>query len=152
MNPVDMLKRRGAHGVLESTMTASKHIPPGFPALVPYLTVDDPAKLVAFAKTAFGAEEIKDQRAEHPAGNLVHAALCIEGCVIETGRASGEWKALPVAIHLYVRDVDTTHDRAVKAGGISLHGVKEMDYGERACAIRDPCGNTWYVATYIART
>ena len=68
-------------------MVSGKHIPPGFPALVPYLTVDEPERLVAFAKGAFRAEEIEDQHAEHPAGKVVHAALRVEGCVIETGRA-----------------------------------------------------------------
>ena len=132
-------------------MVSGKHIPPGFPALVPYLTVDEPERLVAFAKGAFHAEEIEDQHAKHPAGKVVHAALRVEGCVIETGRASVEWKAMPGAIHLYVRDVDAVYDRALKAGGVSLHGVKEMDYGERACAVRDPCGNLWYIATFTGR-
>ncbi len=133
-------------------MPPAKHIPIGFPALVPYITVDDPAKLVAFAKAAFGAEEMKDQHWEHPAGKIIHTALRVEGCVIETGRASAEWKAMPVAIHLYVRDVDATYDRALKAGGVSLHGVKEMEYDERACAVRDPCGNNWYIATHTGRS
>jgi uncharacterized glyoxalase superfamily protein PhnB len=132
-------------------MLSSKHVPPGFPALVPYLTVDDPARLIAFVKVAFGAEELKDQHWEHPAGKVIHAALRVEGCVIETGRASTEWEAMPVAIHLWVRDVDATYERAVKAGGVSLHGVKEMEYEERACAVRDPCGNNWYIATHTGQ-
>ena len=90
------------------TMPSSKHIPPAFPALVPYMTVDDPARLIAFVKGAFGAEEMKEQHWEHPAGKTIHAALRVEGCVIETGRASAEWMAMPVAIHVYVRDVDAT--------------------------------------------
>jgi len=129
-------------------MVSRKHIPPGFPALVPYLTVDEPERLVAFAKGAFRAEEIEDQHVEHPAGKVVHTALRVEGCAIETGRASVEWKAMPGAIHLYVRDEDVVYDRAIKADWVSLHGVKEMDYGERACAVRDPCGNLWYIATF----
>jgi len=135
----------------DGTMLSSRHVPPGFPALVPYLTVDDPARLIAFVKGAFAAEELKDQHWEHPAGKVIHAALRVEGCVIETGRASTEWGAMPVAIHLWVRDVDATYERAVKAGGVSLHGVKEMEYEERACAVRDPCGNNWYIATHTGQ-
>lgn len=129
-------------------MSSNKHVPAGFPALVPYLTVDDPTKLIAFLKGAFGAEELKEQHWEYPAGKIIHTALRVEGCVIETGRASPEWKAMPVAIHLYVHDVHATYDRALEAGGVSLHGVKEMEYDERACAVRDPCGNHWYIATH----
>ena len=135
----------------DGTMPSNNHIPPGYTALVPYLTVDEPDKLIAFVKGAFGAEEMKEQHWEHPAGKIIHAALRVEGCVIETGRASAEWKAMPVAIHLYVRDVNATYERALKAGGVSLHGVKVMEYDERACAVRDPCGNHWYIATYTGR-
>lgn len=133
-------------------MPSDKHIPPDYPALVPYVTVDEPDKLIAFAKDAFGADELKEQHWEHPAGKIIHAALRIEGCVIETGRASPEWKAMPVAIHLYVRDVETAYEWALKAGGVSLHGVKNMEYEERACAVRDPCGNHWYIATYTGQS
>src|SRR5437879_11732278 len=94
---------------------------------------------------------MKEQRWEHPAGKVIHSALRVEGCVIETGRASAEWKAMPAEIHLYVRDVDRTYDRSLKAGGVSLHGVKEMEYDERACAVRDACGNNWYIATHTRR-
>lgn len=130
----------------------TKHIPPGFPALVPYLTVDDPAKVIAFAKGTFGAEEVREQHWEHPTGKIIHAALRVEGCIVETGRASVEWKSMPVAIHLWVRDVDATYERALKAGGVSLHAVKEMEYNERACAVQDPCGNHWYIATHTGQS
>ncbi len=132
-------------------MASAKHIPPAYPALAPYLTVDEPDQLIAFVKGAFGAEELQDQHWEHPAGKIVHAALRVEGCVIETGRASAEWKAMPAAIHLYVRDVEAAYDRALKAGGVTLHGVKDMEYEERACAVRDPCGNFWYIATHTGQ-
>jgi uncharacterized glyoxalase superfamily protein PhnB len=134
------------------TTKPPEHIRPGFIALTPYLTVDDPDKLVAFVKAAFGAEEMKDQRHDGPGGKTMHAALRVEGCIIETGRASAEWKALPVAIHLYVRDVDTAYARALKAGGVSLHDVRDMEYEERAAAVRDPCGNDWYIATYTGQS
>jgi uncharacterized glyoxalase superfamily protein PhnB len=137
-------------------MPTDEHIPLGFPALVPYLTVDDPDRLVAFLKSAFRAEEMKEQRWEHPAGKVIHTALRVEGSVLEVGRASREWKAMPVALHLYVRDVDAAFDRALKAGGVDIgqgqyRGVKDMEYDERACAVRDPCGNHWYIATHTGR-
>jgi PhnB protein len=133
-------------------MVSDKHIPLGFPALVPYFTVDEPDKFIAFLKGALGAEEMKDQRWEHPAGEVIHSALRVEGCVVETGRASAEWPAMPLAIHLYVRDVDATYKRALKAGGVSLHEPREMEYDERACAVRDPSGNNWYIATHTGRS
>jgi len=55
---------------------------------------------------------------------------------------------MPTALHLYVRDADSAYARALKVGGVSLHDVREMEYGERAAAVQDPCGNHWYIATY----
>jgi len=130
------------------TLTVKSHIPPGFPAVTPFITVEDPGQFTEFARAAFGAEELREQRGTTDDGKVMHAAFRIEGCVIEAGRASGQWKAMPAALHLYVRDVDSAYARALKAGGVSLHQVREMDYGERAAAVQDPFGNHWYVATY----
>ncbi len=131
-----------------STAKSLAYVPPGFPAVTPFLTVEDPDLLVAFAKAAFGAEELREQRGTTDDGKTMHAAFRIEGCIIEAGRASGQWKAMPTALHLYVRDADSAYSRALKAGGVSLHEVREMDYDERAAAVQDPCGNHWYIATY----
>src|SRR5213593_4580971 len=139
---------------LRSLMPAKKrssHVPPGFNAVTLYLTVEAPDKLVSFAEVAFGAKELKKERAVDPNGKLMHAALRIEGCILETGRASGPWKALPSGIHLYVRDADAAYARALKAGGESLHEVRDMDYGERSGTVRDTCSNHWYIATYGGR-
>ncbi len=130
------------------TITVQSHIPPGFQAVTPFITVEDPGRLVDFAKAAFGAEELREQRGTTDDGKTMHAAFRIEGCIIEAGRASGQWKAMPTALHLYFRDADSAYARALKAGGVSLHEVREMDYGERAAAVRDPFGNHWYIATY----
>ncbi len=127
------------------TMSITKsptHVLPGFAAVTPFITVEDPAQLVEFAKAAFEAAELKGQRGTN------HAAFRIEGCVIEAGRAHGQWKAMPTALHLYVRDADSAYARAMKAGAVRLHEVREMDYGERAAAVQDPFGNHWYIATY----
>ena len=124
------------------------HMPPGFSAVTPYLTVDDPDRLVAFVKEAFRAEELEDQRTVGPDGKIAHAALRVHGGIVEIGRAAAQWRALPSGIHLYVRDVDATYKRALRAGGVSLHDVRDMEYGERAAAVRDPSGNHWYIATY----
>ncbi len=50
---------------------------PGLPAVTPFITVEDPDQLVAFAKAAFGAEEIKEQRGRTPDGKTQHATFRI---------------------------------------------------------------------------
>src|SRR5712692_8887673 len=134
-----------------SSSKSSAHVPPGFPAVTPFITVEDPDQLVAFAKAAFGAEELREQRGKTVDGKTMHAAFRVEGCIIEAGRASSQWKAMPTALHLYVPDADSAYARALKAGAVSRHEVREMDYGECAAAVRDPFGNHWYIATYTGR-
>ena len=131
-------------------MTArhSTHVPPGFSAVTPYLTVDDPDMLVSFVAAGFGAEELTDQRALGSDGKTTHTAFRVEGCIIETGRASNQSKTFPASLHIYVPDADATYAQAIKAGGASLHDVRDMKYGERSGAVQDPCGNHWYIATF----
>jgi len=124
------------------------HVPPGFNAVTPYLLTNDPTRLSAFVKAAFGAEDADEPYSDKD--GLVHAVLRVEGCTVEIGRASGAWKPLVAGIHLYVADVDATYARALAAGGKSLHEVRAMDYGERAAALEDPSGNHWYVATHTS--
>ena len=129
-----------------SDAKASGHIPPGFSAVTPYLLTNETDRLVAFLKAAFRAEDADEAYSDKD--GIVHAALRVEGCSVEIGRASGAWKALHAGIHLYVPDVDAAYARALAAGGKSLHEVRVMDYGERAAAVEDPSGNHWYIATY----
>ena len=66
----------------------TSHVPPRFSAVTPYLTVNGADTLVRFVEVAFGAEELKDQRSCGPDGKTRHTVFRVEGCIIETGRAS----------------------------------------------------------------
>lgn len=120
------------------------HIPEGFAALVPYLSLAGASDFVEFAKTAF----LADVRMMHrdDAGNLVHGEIVVEGCVIELSEARDEWPAAPAHLHLYVPDPDATFARAVAAGARELYPMSDMDYGERSGGVEDRWGNHWYVA------
>ncbi len=128
-------------------ISSSRHIPPGFTSVTPFLTVEDPEAMLAFAKAAFDAEELNEQRGVHD-GKTQHLAFRVEGSVVEVGLAHDRWRGLTGAIHLFVPNVEAVYARSLKAGGTSLHEPMSMDYGERAAAIRDPSGNHWYIATY----
>ena len=121
-------------------------MPPGFSAVTPYLLTNETDRLVAFLKAAFRGEDLDDAYSDE--NGVVHAAIRVEGCSVEVGRAGGAWKPVRAAIHLYVPDVDAAYARALAAGGTSLHEVRVMDYGERAAAVEDPSGNHWYIATH----
>jgi PhnB protein len=53
----------------------------------------------------------------------------------------------PGAFHVYVRDCDAVHERAVSAGATVVHKPMDQPYGERSSTVKDSAGNFWYIAT-----
>ncbi len=53
-----------------------------------------------------------------------------------------------VSIHLYVEDVDTFFNRAVKAGAEITMPVSDVFWGDRYGQLKDPFGHSWSVATH----
>jgi PhnB protein len=51
--------------------------------------------------------------------------------------------------YLYVPDADALYARALQAGAASVHPVADQPYGDRSGGVKDPFGNTWYIATHI---
>ena len=55
----------------------------------------------------------------------------------------------PVTIGLYVPDVDTVVERALKAGGTLKRPVEDQFYGDRSGSVTDPFGHCWHVSTHV---
>lgn len=125
------------------------YTPDGFTRVTPYLTVKGAQKLLDFLVAVFDAQVI--DRHERSDGILTHGAVRLSDACIELSEASEEWGPTPAAIHIYVPDVDQAHRLALANGARAVHEPMEMEYGERASAVRDPFGNTWYIATYHRR-
>jgi len=126
---------------------AVKPIPEGYHSVTPYLTVDDPGKLIDFLKQSFSAEETV--RMERPDGSIGHAEVRIGDSVVMIGGASEQWNAMPGGIYLYVDDVDAACGRAIEAGAESVQEVTDQFYGDRQGGVRDPLGNVWWIATHV---
>jgi PhnB protein len=122
------------------------YAPDGFTRVTPYLTVNGAQKLLEFLVAVFDAEVIDREKRED--GGLRHATVGVGDANIELADAADAFGSFPGAVHIYVPDVDETHRRAVQNGADVLHDPMEMDYGERASAVKDPMGNNWYIATY----
>lgn len=121
-------------------------IPEGFHTVTPYLHPAGAAKLIDFMKQAFDAKEMGIYR--RPDGSVMHAAVKIGDSILEMGEPEKEPKPMPVALHLYVKDADAIYQRALQAGGTSLHDLVDQEYGDREGSVRDPLGNNWYIATH----
>ncbi|MBV8844408.1 MAG: VOC family protein [Bryobacterales bacterium] len=115
----------------------------GFTTVTPYLTVADPERLVQFVKDAFGA--VETGRSIGGSGHL-HCEVQIGDSMLMCG-GGARGRETPLALHLYVPDVDAVYDRAIAAGGESLRVPEDRPYGERQGGVKDPTGNLWYIAT-----
>jgi len=122
------------------------YAPDGYTRVTPYLTVDGAQRLLDFLVAVFDSQVL--DKVARPEGGLVHASVQIGDSRIELADATEEYGAMPGALHIYVPNVDETHRRALEHGAQELHEPTEMDYGERASAVKDTVGNHWYIATY----
>jgi PhnB protein len=123
-------------------------VPSGYRRVTPYLVVPDVNAVIDFVKKTFGGEEIF--RAVGSAGGY-HCEIRVEDSMlmIGGGGAGVAWKgeAMLGAFHVYVRDCDAAHKRALEAGGKSLNEPADQEYGERSASVIDAAGNHWYIAT-----
>jgi len=118
-----------------------KPIPEAYHAVTPYLVVRGVRKLIEFLKQAFDAKETEFV----DMGNgYVHAEVRIGDSIVMMGEAD----PAPACLYLYVNDVDATYKRALRTGATSLSEPTDHFYGDRSAAVKDPCGNTWYIATH----
>lgn len=123
-------------------MTTPKHIPDGWPALIPRIAVDDPKALVGFIQQVFGAQGAF--YAERPSELRIGDALLMVGSTIQR-------QPMPAFLYVYVEDTDSAYRRALDRDAESLEAPQDMPYGDRRAMIRDPWGNLWQIATHGGR-
>jgi len=127
--------------------TQVKPVPDGYHTLTPYLVVDGAERIVQFMKNAFGAQFVFEPMMR-PDGKIMHAELKIGDSVVMISDASERAKATSAMLHLYVPNVDAVYQKALKAGGTSVMEPADMFYGDRSGGVKDPSGNSWFVATH----
>ena len=134
---------------------AVEAVPEGYHSINAYLVVGHAAKAIDFYIEAFGAEEMFRMAA--PGGKIGHAELRIGDSVLMLAdehpevdaRSPASIGGSPVSLLLYVDDVDTVYDRAVRAGATAERPVEDQFYGDRAGTVRDPFGHRWHIHTNI---
>ena len=133
---------------------AVKPIPEGMHSLTPHLICAGAADAIKFYTEAFGA--VEQFRLPGPEGKLMHACVKIgdsmlmlvdemAGCSMLGPRSL---KGSPVAIHLYVPNVDAVVAQAVEAGARVTMPAADMFWGDRFAQLEDPFGHRWSVATH----
>jgi PhnB protein len=132
-----------------------KSIPEGFHTITPHLVVKGASQAIEFYKKAFGAQELG--RMPGPDGtSIMHAHLKIGDSNLflndefpQMGSVGPEnGTRSPVAIHLYLEDVDSVFSTALAAGAEQIMAPEEMFWGDRYGKLRDPFGHEWSLATH----
>jgi PhnB protein len=122
-------------------------------AITPYLCCKDAARAIEFYRRAFGA--VEEMRMAEPNGRIGHAEIRIAGAAVMLSDEYPEMNVLspqsiggsPVALHLYIADVDAVAKQAVAAGAKVLREVADQFYGDRTGTLEDPFGHRWFIAT-----
>src|SRR5208282_6218761 len=116
---VKTLSRRISNQEDDMTVEA---IPKGYHTITPHMTVRDAARAIEFYKQAFGAVEKGVMKG--PDGKVMHAELRIGDSLFMLADEFPQYGSLSpqstggagMGLHIYVEDVDSAFDRAVKAG------------------------------------
>jgi uncharacterized glyoxalase superfamily protein PhnB len=127
---------------------AVKPIPDGYHTVTPYLVVRGAPAVIEFLKKAFGAE-LPGEPIKRPDGTIMHAEVRIGDSRVMIGEENDMAKATPSSLHLYVPNVDSVYQLAVKAGGTPVMEPTDMFYGDRGGSVKDPSGNSWFIATHV---
>ena len=124
------------------------HKPENYNTVSPYLIVNGAKETIAFLTRVFGAVELR--RFADEAGKVMHAEVRIDDTVIMVADpVLPDWPPIPSFVHVYVRDVDATYDKALEAGATSVQKpVKKHDEDKRG-GVKDAGGTTWWIATKV---
>ncbi|MBK7874478.1 MAG: VOC family protein [Planctomycetes bacterium] len=129
--------------------------PPSTPSsLYPSLYYDDAPKAIEFLCRAFGFE--KRLVVPGPDGTVMHSELTFGDAVVMVGTVKKERGLLSPraaggvtsALSIRIADPDAHHARAVAAGAVITHPLKDEEYGSRGYMCTDPEGHQWYFGTY----
>jgi uncharacterized glyoxalase superfamily protein PhnB len=113
--------------------------PPGWNSVIPRLVVLDVAELVQFIKEVFAAEG--DYLDDRPAIlQIGDSKIMVSGVELR--------EPVSAFLYVYVDDVESTYQRALRAGATSIEAPRDLPYGDRRAMIKDRWGNLWQIACY----
>jgi PhnB protein len=123
--------------------------PEGSSVVSPYLIVKSVEDQLDFLTKVFNAE-IADT-AKHPDGFIMHAEVKIKDSTIMIGGANEKFPAFQSMIYVYVDDADIVYRKALENGAESVMEPEDRFYGNREGGVKDPQGNTWWIAKFLKR-
>ena len=130
-----------------ATHKGPRYVPEGLNDVNVYMHPLRAEPVINFLRRGFGAQELAKHAS--PDGVVHHAEVRVGTSVLEMGEAHGPYQPMASVLYLYVPDVDAVYRRALAAGATSISEPADQPYGDRNAGVKDPFGNTWYIATHI---
>jgi uncharacterized glyoxalase superfamily protein PhnB len=123
--------------------------PDGYNSVSTYIVADQAQRVVDFLIEGFGAKQLR--RFDVPDGSIMHAEVQIDETVVMIADGGEGHPAFPIWLHGYVSDVDACYERLLKIGGTSVQEpMQKQNDPDRRAGIKDPAGNTWWIATQLS--
>jgi len=141
------VKDRAGNYWYVATYKGPSYVPEGLNNVNVYMHPVRAEPVIKFLTRAFGAQEL--ERYASPDGIIHHAKIRVGTSILEMGEAHGQYQPTASVLYLYVPDVDAVYRRALQAGATSISEPADQPYGDRNAGVKDPFGNTWYIATHI---
>jgi uncharacterized glyoxalase superfamily protein PhnB len=121
--------------------------PQGYSSVSAYVMADGAQRVINFLIETFDARELR--RYDNSDGSIMHAEVKIDDTVVMLADGGEGYPPFPIWLHVYVPDVDVTYQRALDAGGVSVQEPVQKDDPDRRAGVKDPAGNTWWIATQV---
>ncbi len=136
-------------------MPAVDPLPKNYPRMTPYVVLEDCADAIEFYKTVLGATE--RMRLPGPDGTVGHSELVLGDALLMVAdggpgieaRTAKELGGSPLAMFVYVEDVDAVVAAAVEHGATLEEPVETKFYGDRAGTVQDPFGLRWSIVSHV---
>lgn len=122
-------------------------VPEGFSTVTPYLVSDNAAGLIEFIEQAFNGKVNFKMMGDD--NRIMHAAVAIGNSTIMLSDTMEGMSAQTAMLYLYLDNVDEVYKKALNAKATSIREPKDEFYGDRTGAVKDPTGNTWWIATHV---
>lgn len=121
--------------------------PDNYTSVAPYLIVSNARGTIDFLIEVFGAEQLRSHVRDN--GQFAHAEVRIDDTVVMIADSVEGWPPQPSHVHIYVRDVDATYEKALKAGAVAVQAPIKKDDEDKRGGFKDAGGTTWWVGTQV---
>jgi len=121
----------------------------------PQLFINNGVKDISFYEKAFGAIELR--RFANDDESIHVSELSIQGTIFHLHEVTAKpdffspkkHNGTTILIGLFVLDVDSVMNNAIKAGATEISPAKDYEYGYRQGQFKDPFGHYWLIQKRI---